>query len=383
MALYFLYEQVGIACMGGVMVIILAIPMTGKISAYLKKLQKELSKVRDERVKLSCEVIAGMKVIKFQAWEGEFNNRVAEVRDRELATFWTYTLAQAFSGAVYTAVPIFVGICTFVIYVGMGNKLHVSTALTSLALFEILRFPLYMLPNVINNLVEAKVSVERVESYLIEPEKINNPELPLSKKGISMKKATLAYDGNGRTVDGQCVYVKPPKKTIGNRIQTLLLRVPVLGRLFPDITTNAVSQLSKTTKIYLNDSEYETLLLKAQLDEANRIIDDITIAGDAVSVRQGLLDRLQSQNNLSAIYSESDSTMNPMFSGTDIKENVEDDHITITLGINGAPDVTKAKNVNNLLALSRVDLVAGGGDLIAIVGQVNLDIDLFFLRDTL
>lgn len=35
--------------------------------------------MRDERVKLSCEVIAGMKVIKFQAWEGEFQKRVEEV----------------------------------------------------------------------------------------------------------------------------------------------------------------------------------------------------------------------------------------------------------------------------------------------------------------
>lgn len=36
--------------------------------------------MRDDRVKLSCEVLAGMKVIKFQSWEGEFCARVEEVR---------------------------------------------------------------------------------------------------------------------------------------------------------------------------------------------------------------------------------------------------------------------------------------------------------------
>ena len=59
---------------------------------------------------------------------------------------------------------------TFAVYVLLGNELDVATALTSLALFELLRFPLYMLPNVINNLVEAKVSVDRVQSFLLESE---------------------------------------------------------------------------------------------------------------------------------------------------------------------------------------------------------------------
>ena len=57
----------------------------------------------------------------------------------------------------------------------IGNKLDVSTALTSLALFEILRFPVTVLPNVINNLVEAYVSVERIQRYLVEEDKLAIP----------------------------------------------------------------------------------------------------------------------------------------------------------------------------------------------------------------
>jgi hypothetical protein len=38
--MYFLWEQVGAACLGGIAVILLAIPMTGKISSYLKGIQK-------------------------------------------------------------------------------------------------------------------------------------------------------------------------------------------------------------------------------------------------------------------------------------------------------------------------------------------------------
>lgn len=50
----------------GIAIIFLTIPLTGKVSMHMKSLQKELSKVRDERIKLSNEVLSGMKVIKLQ-----------------------------------------------------------------------------------------------------------------------------------------------------------------------------------------------------------------------------------------------------------------------------------------------------------------------------
>ena len=73
---------------------------------------------------------------------------------------------QAASGTLWSTVPLLVAVATFTAYVASGHKLDVSTALTSLALFEILRFPLFMLPNVINNLVEASVSIGRIEAFL-------------------------------------------------------------------------------------------------------------------------------------------------------------------------------------------------------------------------
>lgn len=67
--------------------IIVTIPLTKHVSMHLKTLQKALSKVRDERIKLTNEVLTGMKVIKLQAWENEFENRIKDVRERELEIF--------------------------------------------------------------------------------------------------------------------------------------------------------------------------------------------------------------------------------------------------------------------------------------------------------
>ena len=71
-----------------------------------------------------------------------------------------------------SSLPLFVALATFANYAMLGNTLDVASALPSFALFDILRFPLFMLPQVINNLVEANVSFERVREYLISEDHI-------------------------------------------------------------------------------------------------------------------------------------------------------------------------------------------------------------------
>lgn len=58
-------------------------------------------------------------------------------------------------------------IATFTTYSLSGNKLTAEVAFTSLSLFNVLRFPLNMLPTVINGLVEASISTKRIQNYLL------------------------------------------------------------------------------------------------------------------------------------------------------------------------------------------------------------------------
>ncbi len=58
-AMYFLWQQMGPACLAGIAVIIVSIPITTRVSRYMKGLQKKLSKIRDERIKLTNEVLGG------------------------------------------------------------------------------------------------------------------------------------------------------------------------------------------------------------------------------------------------------------------------------------------------------------------------------------
>ncbi|GMH62121.1 hypothetical protein TL16_g03408 [Triparma laevis f. inornata] len=150
------------SCFAGVAIIVVMMPVTKKVGKVLGGMSKRLMKVKDERLKMNNEVLSGVKVIKQMAWEKSFENKILELRNSEINQLKKYVIFQSLSGTLWSTVPLLVAVSTFTAYVASGKTLDVATALTSLALFEILRFPLFMLPNVINNLVEAKVSWENL-----------------------------------------------------------------------------------------------------------------------------------------------------------------------------------------------------------------------------
>ena len=159
----------------------------------MKKLQSQLLKVKDERMKVCYEVLSGIKVIKLQAWEDSYIQKVMKYRDSELNRLKKYVLARASFSTVSNTLPATVGAVVFVTYVMVGHSLDVSTALTSLSLFNILRFPLMMVPNTLNNIIEANVSLMRIKKFLLEEECDTVKEGGLEDVGIVFRNADFSY----------------------------------------------------------------------------------------------------------------------------------------------------------------------------------------------
>ncbi|KAL3666867.1 hypothetical protein V7S43_007816 [Phytophthora oleae] len=189
-----LWQQIGVATFAGVAVILLIIPLMTVISKAMRKLQQRLMQVKDERIKICVEVLSGIKVVKLKAWENSFGQRVMKFRDEELARLRTYVFARSGSNTIFSFVPSLVTVVSFSAYVLLGHTLDVGTALTSLALFNILRFPLFMLPQVLNNVVEASVSFDRLRSYFLAEERVKVGDGDLTDVGISVQGADFKWD---------------------------------------------------------------------------------------------------------------------------------------------------------------------------------------------
>ena len=109
-----------------------------------------------------------MKVIKLYGWEIPFISKVNTIRDSEINMLKNISYISAFTSFLWTSAPFLVSFVTFALYVMVSdqNVLDAKKAFVSLSLFNLLRFPLTMLPQMITSVVMASVSVTRLNKFL-------------------------------------------------------------------------------------------------------------------------------------------------------------------------------------------------------------------------
>lgn len=170
LSLYFLYNTMGISTVAGVGMMILMIPLNGVVASRTRKLQVEQMRNKDKRIKLMNEVLNGVKVIKLYAWEKPFLALLHAVRGLELNVLKRAAYLNSVATFLWASAPFLVALATFALYSLLGNTLTAQKAFVALALFNILQFPLSILPQVIAALVEAAVSVSRLRKFLLNDE---------------------------------------------------------------------------------------------------------------------------------------------------------------------------------------------------------------------
>uniref|UniRef100_A0A3Q2ZRI0 ATP binding cassette subfamily C member 3 n=1 Tax=Kryptolebias marmoratus TaxID=37003 RepID=A0A3Q2ZRI0_KRYMA len=168
LALYFLWQNLGPSVLAGVAVMIMLIPFNAFIAMKTRAYQVEQMQYKDQRIKLMNEILNGIKVLKLYAWETSFKEKVLAIRQKELHVLRKTAYLGAASTMAWTSAPFLVALTSFAVYVTVdkNNILDAEKAFVSLSLFNILRFPLNMLPQVISGLVQASVSLKRIQSFL-------------------------------------------------------------------------------------------------------------------------------------------------------------------------------------------------------------------------
>ena len=162
-----LYQLVGLSMLAGVAVMILMIPINGVIAKYMKTLQKRQMKNKDARTRLMTEILNNMKSIKLYAWSTAFINKLNHVRnDQELKVLRQIGAAQSIANFTWSTTPFLVSCSTFAVFVMAQNEpLTTDIIFPALTLFNLLTFPLAILPMVITAIIEASVAVERLTRF--------------------------------------------------------------------------------------------------------------------------------------------------------------------------------------------------------------------------
>ncbi|KAF2005508.1 multidrug resistance-associated protein 1 [Amniculicola lignicola CBS 123094] len=199
-----LYQLLGWSMFAGVGAMIIMIPVNGYIARLMKTLQKEQMKNKDARTRLMTEILNNMKSIKLYAWTTAFINKLNYIRnDLELKTLRKIGATQAFSNFTWSTTPFLVSCSTFGVFVLTQHRpLTTEIVFPALTLFNLLTFPLAILPMVITAVVEASVAVGRITSYLQAEELQEDAVLrqePVEENGeesVRIRDATFTWNKN-------------------------------------------------------------------------------------------------------------------------------------------------------------------------------------------
>uniref|UniRef100_A0A166CKC3 ABC-type xenobiotic transporter n=1 Tax=Daucus carota subsp. sativus TaxID=79200 RepID=A0A166CKC3_DAUCS len=201
-ALVLLYQQLGVASLLGALLLVLMFPIQTYVISKMQKLTKEGLLRTDKRIGLMNEILAAMDTVKCYAWESSFQSKVQNVRSEELSWFWKAQLLGACNMFILNSIPVIVIVVSFGLFSLLGGDLTPAKAFTSLSLFAVLRFPLFMLPNIITQAVNANVSLKRLEELLLAEERILLPNPPLEPglPAVSIKNGSFSWESKAEQV---------------------------------------------------------------------------------------------------------------------------------------------------------------------------------------
>ncbi|KAI8868673.1 hypothetical protein GQ42DRAFT_170542 [Ramicandelaber brevisporus] len=196
-AVYLLFKTMGVSGLAGTAVMTLTIPIQTVMLIVSVRTRKRVVQVTDERVKITRESLQGMRGVKYCTWEQALLKRITNLRIRELRMIRKIVFYQASSEVASMIVPAIAAVITFAMYSseGTGHELKASKVFVALSLLNSVRGPLASLPNIFTALAIAKVSYDRVASYIFNAEEMPGlPQIDLaSEHAIKLNNATFVW----------------------------------------------------------------------------------------------------------------------------------------------------------------------------------------------
>ncbi|KAI1321343.1 Multidrug resistance-associated protein 1 [Mortierella claussenii] len=195
-ALWMLYRFLGWSMIAGFLGMLLLLPLQAWQARVFESIQDEKLTAMDQRVRLTIEVLAGIRVVRLYGWSAAFLKRILSIRQRELEALRRIGIVQAFMSIVFISSSLIISLITFGVYALWGGphftpgQLTPQTVFVSMTLFALLKGPIASLSEATTTTISVVVGTRRIQEFLereeVEVEDImrfnkkpRNPEDPL------------------------------------------------------------------------------------------------------------------------------------------------------------------------------------------------------------
>lgn len=217
------YLYLGIACVGGLSILLLWIPLQFLMGKLFSKFKGSTAKATDSRIKIMAEIISSVKFIKVNAWEASFAKMVDSLRRKEISEIKKTALLKATNSALFLVATRIMVFASLIIYVMQGHSLDAEMVFVVMSLFNAIRLPVTnYFPNAVGLGAEALVVIRRVKDILLlhEVEMIDQKED--SPKLVSNGKIALKRD---KIISLSNMSAKWTKSSIENHLKDITTEI--------------------------------------------------------------------------------------------------------------------------------------------------------------
>ncbi|XP_062174169.1 putative ABC transporter C family member 15 isoform X2 [Alnus glutinosa] len=170
LAIYILHTTLGLGSLGALAATLTVMACNIPLTRLQKRYQSKIMEAKDNRMKVTSEVLRNLKTLKLQAWDSQFLNSLEGLRKIEYNWLWKSLRLSALSAFIFWGSPTLISVVTFGTCMLMGIELTAGRILSALATFRMLQDPIFSLPDLLSAIAQGKVSADRITSYLQEEE---------------------------------------------------------------------------------------------------------------------------------------------------------------------------------------------------------------------
>ncbi|KAF8578287.1 multidrug resistance-associated ABC transporter [Ramaria rubella] len=161
-----LIGDLGVSALVGFGVLLLGFPIQALFVRVIYEQRKKGVKITDQRMRMTTELLQGMRLIKLYAWEMFYADKIGALREAEVRCIRTSALARAGLISLVTVISIVASVLSFITYALIGHSLTPDIIFSSLQFLNIIRTPLIYIPFVFSACSDAYVALGRIGDFL-------------------------------------------------------------------------------------------------------------------------------------------------------------------------------------------------------------------------
>lgn len=194
--LIILCVQLGPSALAGFSLFVLIMPLQERVMTMQFNIRRKSMQWTDKRAKLLTEILAAMRVVKYFTYELSFLDRIFGIRRLELHSVRKIQFLRSSNIAFAWTVPVLAATIALVAYSSTSDKFDAAIVFSSLALFQLLRQPLMLLPRALSAISDSRNAFERL-GKIFHADLMNGSPItviPQQEPALLVREATFEWE---------------------------------------------------------------------------------------------------------------------------------------------------------------------------------------------